>query len=157
MRVKNFPLYEVYRTGEVVSNHRKTPLALTPRRDKKGYLCVTLCNSKTDRRSVRVHRLVAEHFLKNPLSLPCVRHLDNNPANNKVENLAWGTYKDNEADKKLHGTYDLRKSGKLDKLTREVIFALRQEGWTQQRIASWIGVSRPTVSRFLNKKTWVFL
>jgi len=157
VRIKEFPLYEIEESGVITSYHQKSPKILTPRQDKKGYLSVTLCAGKSVRRSVRVHRLVAEHFLDNPLNLPCVRHLDNNPKNNRVENLSWGTYKDNEEDKKHHGTWDLRKTGKLDNLTRETILALRREGWTQQRIASWVGVSRPTVGRFLNKETWVFL
>lgn len=48
------------------------------------------------------HRLVAEAFLPNPENLPIVRHLDDNPLNNSVDNLAWGTYKDNAQDRKDH-------------------------------------------------------
>ena len=34
-------------------------------------------------------------YIPNPHNLPVVMHLDNNPLNNRVSNLKWGTYKEN--------------------------------------------------------------
>ena len=42
-------------------------------------------------KSHRVHRLVAKAFLPNPNNYPFVMHMDNDPKNNCVENLQWGT------------------------------------------------------------------
>ena len=58
--------------------------------DKQGrkYLNVK-CNGKM--KSYRVHRLVAEAFIPNPDNLPFVNHKDENPSNNRVENLEWCT------------------------------------------------------------------
>ena len=36
-----------------------------------------------------LHRIVAQHFLENPLGLPEVNHKDGNFYNNKMENLEW--------------------------------------------------------------------
>jgi hypothetical protein len=46
-------------------------------------------------RFCRVNRLVALTYIPNPNNLPIVLHLDNDPFNNHVSNLKWGTQKDN--------------------------------------------------------------
>lgn len=43
----------------------------------------------------RVHILVAEAYLPNPNNYPVVMHKDNNKKNCCVENLQWGTIKEN--------------------------------------------------------------
>lgn len=52
-----------------------------------------------------VHRMVAEEFIPNPDNLTIVRHLDDNPRNNHVDNLAWGTRKDNAQDSIRNGSF----------------------------------------------------
>ena len=42
-----------------------------------------------------VHRLVAEAFIDNPNGFSIVNHIDNNPSNNRVENLEWTTQSGN--------------------------------------------------------------
>ena len=40
----------------------------------------------------KAHRLVALAYIPNPNNYPIVMHKDNNPLNNHVDNLMWGTY-----------------------------------------------------------------
>lgn len=42
-----------------------------------------------DRKSYKVHRLVAEAFIPNPNNYPIINHKDENPSNNRVDNLEW--------------------------------------------------------------------
>lgn len=51
------------------------------------------------------HRVIAKSFIPNPNNYPLVRHRDNNPRNNAVYNLAWGTYADNTRDSIEAGTF----------------------------------------------------
>jgi hypothetical protein len=48
--------------------------------------------------SVWVHRIVARAFIPNPDQLPYVLHGPGGPADNRVDNLRWGTAADNAAD-----------------------------------------------------------
>ena len=62
--------------------------------NKVGYVVATL--RKDGRRySVRVHRLVALHFIENPNNKPIVDHVDGNKQNNIVTNLRWATNSEN--------------------------------------------------------------
>lgn len=152
--VAGFPAYEVSADGRVFSTRKNTDRELRAALDAKGYLCLTICDGRERRRSVRVHRLVAETFIPNPDGLPCVRHLDGNPRNNGVGNLAWGTYQQNEDDKRGHGTWDLRRNGKLTLRDREIARRLAESGVEQKVIANALSVSRPTITRLVNRTIW---
>lgn len=56
----------------------------------KGYLYVNLYKDGK-MKNCRINRLVAQAFLENPDNLPEVNHKDENPKNNRVENLEWCT------------------------------------------------------------------
>lgn len=55
------------------------------------YLTVSLHLGNGKMKAFRVHRLVAEAFIPNPLNLPQVNHIDGNKYNNTVDNLEWVT------------------------------------------------------------------
>ena len=79
-------LYAVTSCGKVWSYRRKK--FLKPSDNGLGYLQVKLSkDGKT--KTYKVHRLVAEAFISNPLNLPQINHKDENRANNALLNLEW--------------------------------------------------------------------
>ena len=83
--------YSVSNEGRVKS--KRTEKILKPHSDSKnkGYKYITL-NYNGRKKSYQVHRLVAKLFIPNPNNYPCVNHKDENPSNNRVDNLEWCTY-----------------------------------------------------------------
>lgn len=69
--------------------------ALKFRESKNGYLYCHLSVNGAHK-TVKPHRLVAEHFIENNESKPEVNHIDGNKLNNNKENLEWVTSSENK-------------------------------------------------------------
>lgn len=88
--------------------------------DKNGYMYVIL-NKNKQRKTIKVHRLVAEHFIDNINNYPCVNHIDSNRKNNNVDNLEWVTYKQNTQWALQTGRFDnMKKINSIRMKKREV-------------------------------------
>jgi len=70
---------------------------ITQRKNEDGYMVVTVGANNQGRSAERVHRIIAEAFIPNPLNLPEVDHIDNDRLNNDYTNLQWITGYDNKA------------------------------------------------------------
>lgn len=92
--IKNYEgLYKISNLGNVKSLKTNKNLYYSKSRN---YLRVSL-NKNGIRKGYFIHRLVAQAFIPNPNNYPCVNHKDCNGNNNKVNNLEWCTYKQNNS------------------------------------------------------------
>lgn len=102
--IPHAPGYFVSSDGSVCSSKYGGRRQLKPWvSNKSGHLRITL---RVDNGVIKeyVHRLVATLFIGQPPSeLHEVRHLDGEPSNNSVSNLAWGTHTENMQDMVRHG------------------------------------------------------
>lgn len=107
--------YEVSDRGRVRSLSRRfsrVERVMVPFVRKDGYKLVQL--RKDGRREGKlVHRLVAEAFIPNPDMLPVVNHKNENPSDNRVENLEW-------CDQKYNANYGTAQSRKAEKVSKRV-------------------------------------
>ena len=90
-KINRNPKYSVSEMGKI---RRTGSTKDKPLRDRKGYLVVDLYENG-ERKTSRVHRLVAEEFVPNPHNKPYVNHIDGNKHNNAASNLEWVTGEEN--------------------------------------------------------------
>lgn len=102
--------YEVSNFGRVKYFSRHLPCLLKlPANNKIPYQAIVLYGyTFIPDRAISVHRLVALHFVPNPLNLPEVNHLDFNKSNNKASNLEWVTRKQNSQHALLGGVRNFK-------------------------------------------------
>lgn len=85
--------YTITDDGRLYSN--RSGKWLKPNTDKYGYLYyITSINGR--RKTVKSHRAVAECFIDNPENKPTVDHINGNRKDNRVCNLRWATWKEQQ-------------------------------------------------------------
>lgn len=105
--VKDFNNYEIHKDKGI--RNKKTQRILKGRL-WKGYPKVTLMkDGKKNER--RIHKLVAEHFLKNPDGLPLVDHKNGNRSDHRSDNLRWASPSSNQKFR-----YAVQRLGGYDKM-----------------------------------------
>ena len=109
----------------------------------------------------RVHRLVAQAFIENPENKPCVCHIDGNPKNNLVNNLYWGSRKDNSQDMVRHGRSNRGVRNPMAKLNNEKIKLIKllykMFDWKQSKISKLFNIDRSEISRIVNDIRWNYI
>lgn len=86
---KSLPGYQVHPRG--VIRNAETGLNLRPGKSKNGYLTVRI------KKTLTVHRIIAEAFIENPQGKKCVNHRDGQKRNNNISNLEWNTHSENNS------------------------------------------------------------
>lgn len=119
-----------------------------------GYLRVVVTKGNK-RKSNPVHRLIANTFIPNPENKPEINHKDGYKTNNVITNLEWVTRKENMIHAVNTGLVIAPKA--VRKLTPEIIKhakELREEGRSYKNIGLIYGVSKQTMNRAINNKTY---
>lgn len=133
-----------------------TWLPLKPILTRWGHLVVNL---HRDGRKFRryIHRLVLEAFVgPRPPGLICC-HWDGDPANNRLENLRWDTYKSNCDDMLRHGTRRLGETGTRARLKEAEVREIRRlmaDGASPEVLAARFGVGSPNIKAIACGRTW---
>jgi hypothetical protein len=154
-------IYQISNTGRVKSLARKKGFIFgreriikTPPHVKTGYPMLYI-KYRGKKLALYVHRVVAQHFVLNPLNKPQVNHVDGCRTNNSADNLEWVTPLENvlHARDILHCDFSLG-----SKLCEEDVISIRSKyargNITQKELGSMYDIGQDMVSKIINYIHW---
>ena len=97
-KIEDFDNYSVSSFGRIRNDITKR--ILKPGTNKGGYYYVILYQNNK-KKMFLVSRLVAIYFITNPMNKKCVDHIDHDRKNNRIFNLRYATYQENNQNKSI--------------------------------------------------------
>lgn len=158
--IQSWPGYEASSEGQIrltIQRRSAMPRVLKGGLHTNGYRSV---QTTFDGKKVlaMVHRLVCEAFHgPAPSRLHLARHLDDVKSNNRASNLAWGTGKDNAADRRRNRRDRLGEqhhAAKIDSFDVVAIFCLARRGFTGKEIGDLFGMDRNNINKVIARSAW---
>ena len=162
--IPGYPGYHISKRGKIYSRWDINGKGILSRRyhlkqphlNKNGRYIIGLSQPGIGTTKWIVHRLVALVYLPNPEGLPYVCHKDNVPTNNSVNNLYWGTQKDNMSQASKEGRMIQAKGKdsvhyKGTEIQRSYIPRLINLGFTRKEISEIMNLGVQLVSDYYNK------
>ena len=155
--------YAIDSYGNVFRTHKNKNKLLKVEISNRGYKRVSLSKNGSAKKH-SIHRLVAISFICNKFEKPCVNHKNGDKLDNRVDNLEWVTYSENE----IHSISVLGKTyargGQLPqtKLTEsqviEIKYILREESFINlSKLGRKYNVSRKNISAIRDGKSWTHI
>ena len=165
-RIPGFPLYSVDAEGSLFGQREQL---LVPFITNKGYYQYAIRNEDGKMGSIQAQVAVLLAFV-GPRPTPTGKdfyeasHLDGDPSNNRLENLAWETHQQNMDRMVTHmaargGPVNYRRGEDqhLAVLTAAQVVDIRRrylDGDSQYTLAKAFNVSRATIAQVVNRRTW---
>lgn len=155
--------YEVSDHGRVRSYHRpgrhaglrKEPKLLKLPAKEAGYRFVRLYREDGTSVCVYVHTLVLITFHGPRPEGKEGRHHDNDPSNNREDNLSWSTHEENLQDQVRYGTTTAGRRRTILTSVQVLDMRLRAAaGQRQAELAEMFGITVRSVNRIVNRHVW---
>jgi len=153
--------YAVSMTGKIMrltySRGTYPGKLLKPIMNPDGYHTVSLRGGDGQKRSYRVHRLVAAAFLESSPERPQINHKNGIRTDNRVENLEWCTNLENALHASRQGWLkhgSKHKSTHLTELNVQEIRSQYARGEKMQALARVYGLTLGTLHPLIRGKTW---
>jgi hypothetical protein len=144
-------VYQISNLGNVKRLYKKNPNGIILKQidNGAGYLKVGLSKNNKEKK-LYVHRLLAQYFIDNPNNYPCINHINGIKNDNRIENLEWCTYSDNNHHA-IKTKLRVHKKGDDNTQSKKIINIQTGEIYhSALTLALNIGVSRTTLHSWLN-------
>lgn len=151
--------YQISNLGNVKSLKLGKDIIRKPNKTTKGkYVTLWVALSKRSKtKKYYIHRLVAKHFIKNPLNKKEVNHKDNNPLNNKVSNLEWVTHDENMKYAMKEGRIAKGETSGMSKFTEEDVIEIYKSKIDALTLSKKYKVSRQSIYDIKNGNMWTHI
>jgi len=160
--IPDFPGYEASSLGRIRSFRgfngkiADKPHFIKPQKHRLGYLQITL-SIANKRITKTVHSLVLKSFIDKPSAKHQACHLNGDRGDSRLENLIWGTVKENSSHRFDHGTMIMGEEVHTSILNDEKVISICEEikkGESLKVLAIKYGVHRKTINCIKLKRTW---
>lgn len=170
--IKKIPKYEDYflnKNGEIFTTFRPfgrrgLPMKLKACIDKTTkYNFIALVRTVDGKRKTNrfsIHRLMLLTWIGEPTNMQVGRHLNGIRHDNRLENLAWGTPKENREDMKKHGTWQNGERNPFAKLKDKqvkVIKMMLRDGKSKKEICEKYNIKAYNLNKIARGQTWTHI
>ena len=108
-------------------------------------------------KQLAVHRVILECFVSKQPPGMIGLHWNDDPNDNRVSNLRWGTHQDNADDAKRNGGRAMGERSGPSKLHRRQVLDIRERyanGESKESLAKRYSVTRMCIHKIVNRQTW---
>lgn len=119
-----------------------------------GYYIMTMVNVDGIIKQEKIHRVIAEIFIPNPLDLPQVNHKNTIKTDNRVANLEWNTDLQNKKHAYENGLMKFGENFTPSVLTNVQALEIFNSPENQYDLAKKFSITQSTVSAIKTGKTW---
>lgn len=127
---------------------------LNPYIEKLGYCRRTLSDGKRERKHL-VHMLVAKAFIDNPQNKPCINHINGIKTDNRIQNLEWCSYSENQIHAFRTGLRNQKgENHPNNKLNERKVKEIRSSKLSNSSLAVTYGVKYITIYKIRRRQLW---
>ena len=150
--------YKISNLGRLISLKNNKEKLIKSNLNTQGYPQARLLKVGIKQKISRIHRLVAENFIENKLSLKQVNHINGIKSDNRLENLEWCDNSYNQLHAFKTGLQEPKNGIKngMSKMTEQKVLEIRKlyPKYTQVQLGEMFGVHFSCIGYIVNRKTW---